>query len=63
MAQVWQVIGKDGRGVPRVFGEGPSFDVAESRCAMAVREYVARRRDTGPADSWTMESAYLREDD
>ena len=52
---LWQVIGKDGHGVPRVYGEGPSRDIAESRCWDEVRDYVARRRDTGPADAWTVE--------
>ena len=52
MGLLYQCIGTDSRGIPRVYGEGPSRDVAESRCKDEARDYVGRRRDTGPLDLW-----------
>ncbi len=45
--------GKDCNGIPRVWGTGPSHDIAETRARSMALEYVARRRDTGPLDLWT----------
>jgi hypothetical protein len=53
--RIWETIGYDGNGVPRVYGNGPTPDVAESRCMAESRDYVARRRDTGPLDAWRFE--------
>lgn len=50
-------IGKDANGVPRVYGDGPTADIAETECRQAAAEYVRRRPDTGPLDSWTIERA------
>lgn len=50
---VWLMIGCDRHGVPRCFGEGPTREVAETRCVESVFAYVRRRRDTGPVDLWT----------
>ena len=38
-------IAKDVNGVPRVWGEGPTAEIAESRCIDTLREYVQGRRD------------------
>lgn len=45
----------DRSGIPRVYGEGPQADVAYTRCAEAVLDYVQRRPDTGPVSSWLIE--------
>ena len=50
-------VGIDGNGIERVFGEGPNFDVAETECRKAIKEYVTRRPDTGPISKWKMELA------
>lgn len=48
-------IGADKNGIPRVYGEAKQADVAYTECAQAVRGYVQRRPDTGPASSWIIE--------
>ena len=62
MGFVYRNIGTDSQGMPRVFGEGPSRDVAESRCRAEARDYVARRRDTGPLDAWQFQDHGTRAD-
>ena len=56
MTKEYQFIGFDAAGTPRVWGVGPTADVAETECSRAIREYVRRRRDTGPASHWTMKN-------
>ena len=53
MAKEYRVTGFDQYGLPRVYGVGPTLDVAETEAVTAAREYVARRRDTGPLHRWT----------
>ncbi len=50
-----EFIGKDGNGIPRVWGAGPSPDIAETECRIKILEYVSERPDTGPVSSWTVE--------
>lgn len=46
--------GFDGNGISRVYGEHESsHEVAEARCMDAAKDYVARRRDTGPLSRWS----------
>lgn len=51
----YRFVGLDAHGVIRVYGDGPTSDVAETECKKAALEYVGRRRDTGPLDRWTFE--------
>ncbi len=48
-----QMTGYDANGIRRVWGEGPTLDIAETRCKDAALDYVQRRRDTGPLSAWT----------
>lgn len=50
-AKEW--VGKDRNGIPRVWGTGPSHDVAESQALAMARDYLKRRPDTGPLDLWS----------
>jgi hypothetical protein len=52
-----EFVGKDANGIPRVYGNGPTPDVAESECRKAMMEYVGRRPDTGPLDKWSLEKS------
>ena len=51
---IYQYVGSDKMGVPRVYGHGMNPDVAESECVQMVREYVQHRPDTGPVSAWTV---------
>jgi hypothetical protein len=53
----YRYYGRDPSGYARVWGDGPTPDVAETECCKAVREYVARRPDMGPVANWTVEKA------
>jgi hypothetical protein len=46
------VVGYDPNGTRRVYGEGPSLDVAETRCMEEAIAYLRRRPDTGPLSRW-----------
>lgn len=46
--------GLDPKGFPRVYGVGPTNDVAETECSEAIIEYLLRRPDMGPVDRWQM---------
>ncbi len=48
-----QMAGYDANGVRRVWGEGPTLDIAETRCKEAALDYLRHRRDTGPLSAWT----------
>ena len=50
------VQGIDPNGIPRVFGEHSSFDIAETWAREEAAVYVQRRPDTGPLDRWTFET-------
>ena len=45
--------GHDKNGVRRVFGLGPTNDIAETRCKEAAKDYVKDRPDTGPLSEWS----------
>ncbi len=48
-----ECYGYDPNGIRRVFGTGSTRDLAETRCREAAKDYVQRRRDTGPLDQWS----------
>lgn len=48
-------VGTDAYAVPRVFGFGPTAELAETECWEAAKEYVARRPDAGPLSEWTVD--------
>lgn len=48
-------IGKDANGIPRVYGEAPTPDIAEARCMDAAKDYVRHRPDTAPLSMWAFE--------
>lgn len=48
-------LGADKNGIVRVYGQAKQPDVAFTECRQAVIEYVQRRPDTGPVDSWLIE--------
>jgi hypothetical protein len=52
---VYRVIGMDPMGIPRAYGEGPTFDIAETRCMAEACDCVQRQRDLGPLDLWIFE--------
>ena len=41
-------IGRDLRGIKRVWGEGPTKAEAVAECERAINEYIARRPDCWP---------------
>jgi hypothetical protein len=45
--------GFDPNGIARVYAEHKNTDVAETMCHEEARDYVQRRRDTGPLSQWT----------
>lgn len=45
-------VGYDGNRARRVYGDGPSAEIAETEAMQAAKEYVAARPDTGPLSSW-----------
>lgn len=51
---VFRFYGYDNAGVPRVWGEGQTRDIAETRCLDAAKEYICGRPDTGPFSQWTV---------
>lgn len=53
-------VGHDANGVPRVWGEGPTFEIAESRCKDEALTYLRRRPDTGPLAKWTFKQGEAR---
>lgn len=50
-------IGTDKNSIPRVWGEGKTADIAETRCRLEVIEYIRRRPETGPVTSWKVAPA------
>ncbi len=48
-------VGKDANGIPRVWGEGETSEIAETRCREAVLDYLKGRPDTGPLSGWIVE--------
>lgn len=48
-----RISGYDAAGLPRVWGEHETADVAETRCRDEAAAYVRRRPDTGPLAKWT----------
>lgn len=52
-----EFIGRDAHGVPRVWGTGPTLDIAETRCREEAFDYLRRRPDTGPLAGWTFAKA------
>lgn len=48
-----RVIGFDPNGIARVYGENENTDIAETMYHEEAKEYVRRRRDTGPLSQWT----------
>ena len=42
---MFQMNGIDKNGVTRVYGRGPTLDLAETECRRAVVEYCQRRRE------------------
>lgn len=55
MTKTHEMHGIDANGIPRVYGTGPTRDVAETECRQAVIEYVRRRPETGPVAAWRVE--------
>lgn len=47
--------GYDPNGIPRVWGEGNSADIAETRAVDAAKDYVSQtpRPDVKPLSAWT----------
>lgn len=52
MTKIIIIIGRDRNKIPRVWGAGPTWDIAETRCHTAAVDYVRSRPDTGPLNSW-----------
>ena len=50
----FEFVGRDGSGVPRCFGRGPTPYTAVIECRKAIVEYVRQRPDTGPVGDWTL---------
>lgn len=44
----FRYIAYDHMGVKRVYGDGPTKDIAESRCLLELEEYQQRRPDLRP---------------
>ena len=44
--------GFDANNIRRVWGEGPTRDIAETRAHNAALDYVRGRPDTGPLSRW-----------
>ena len=40
-----RVVALDGNGIPRVYGDGPTMDIAETRCRDELLEYLKTRKE------------------
>lgn len=45
--------GYDPNNIRRVWGDGPSYEIAQTEAIEAAKEYIARRPDTGPIEDWS----------
>ena len=54
-----EVHGKDPNGIPRTYGYGPTWDLAETKCIEQTKEYLKfnKRPDVHPFEHWTFVAA------
>jgi hypothetical protein len=48
-------LGFDSSGIARVYGDGATADIAETRCRQTALEYVQGRPDCRPLSAWRFE--------
>jgi len=58
MKMTHMFVGKDCNSIERVWGEGPTADIAETRCFDEAKVYIKERPDTGPLSRWSFSERF-----